>query len=73
MEPVGVILFLLLAVVVSGKIARLIRAPLPLVQMALGVAVALSTVPTVTLDPELYFVLFLPPLLLMGLTRSASR
>lgn len=65
MEPVGVILFLLLAVVVSGKIARLIRAPLPLVQMALGVAVALSTVPTVTLDPELFFVLFLPPLLFL--------
>lgn len=65
MEPVGTILFLLLAVVVSGKIARLTRAPLPLVQIALGVAIALSAVPTVTLDPELFFVLFLPPLLFL--------
>lgn len=65
MEPVGTILFLLLAVVVSGKIARLIRAPLPLVQIVLGVAVALSMAPTVTLDPEIFFVLFLPPLLFL--------
>ncbi len=65
MEPVGTILFLLLAVVVSGKIARLTRAPLPLVQIVLGVAVALSIVPTVTLDPEIFFVLFLPPLLFL--------
>ena len=42
MEPLGTILFLLLAVVVSGKVARLTRAPLPLVQIGLGVAVALS-------------------------------
>ena len=65
MEPLGTILFLLLAVVVSGKVARLTRAPLPLVQIGLGVAVALSVVPTVTLDPELFFVLFLPPLLFL--------
>ena len=30
MDSVGTILFLLLAVVVSGKLARLTRAPLPL-------------------------------------------
>ena len=65
MEPVGTILFLILAVVVSGKLARLTGAPLPLVQIGLGVLVALSVVPTVTLDPELFFVLFLPPLLFL--------
>ena len=65
MDSVGTILFLLLAVVVSGKLARLTRAPLPLVQIVLGVAVALSMAPTVTLDPEIFFVLFLPPLLFL--------
>ncbi len=65
MEPVGTILFLLLAVVVSGSAARLTRVPLPLVQIGLGVAIAFSTVPTVTLDPELFFVLLLPPLLFL--------
>ncbi|WP_365698253.1 Na+/H+ antiporter [Phenylobacterium sp.] len=55
----------MLAVVVSGALARFTRLPLPLVQIALGVAIALSVVPTVELDPELFFLLFLPPLLFL--------
>ncbi|MBX3484080.1 Na+/H+ antiporter [Phenylobacterium sp.] len=65
MSSVVTILFLLLAVVVSGALARLTRLPLPLVQIGLGVAIALSVVPTVQLDPELFFLLFLPPLLFL--------
>ncbi|MBL8555253.1 MAG: Na+/H+ antiporter [Phenylobacterium sp.] len=65
MSSVTTILFLLLAVVVSGALARFTRLPLPLVQIALGVAIALSVVPTVELDPELFFLLFLPPLLFL--------
>ncbi|PZQ57759.1 MAG: Na+/H+ antiporter, partial [Phenylobacterium zucineum] len=65
MSSVDTILFLLLAVVVSGSLARLTRLPLPLVQVALGAAIALSVVPTVELQPELFFLLFLPPLLFL--------
>jgi CPA1 family monovalent cation:H+ antiporter len=65
LQTVGIILFLLLAVVVSGSLARWSRFPLPLVQIALGALIALSVVPTVELDPALFFVLFLPPLLFL--------
>ncbi len=65
MSSVDTILFLLLAVVVSGSLARLTRLPLPLVQVALGAAIALSIGPTVELQPELFFLLFLPPLLFL--------
>lgn len=51
--------------VVSGSLARLTRLPLPLVQVGLGAAIALSVVPTVELQPELFFLLFLPPLLFL--------
>ncbi|SFI08352.1 sodium/proton antiporter, CPA1 family (TC 2.A.36) [Bosea sp. OK403] len=65
MDSVATILFLLLAVVISSSLARLTTLPLPLVQIALGALVALSVVPTVELEPQLFFVLFLPPLLFL--------
>ncbi|WP_421932168.1 Na+/H+ antiporter [Phenylobacterium sp.] len=65
MESVVTILLLLLAVILSGSLARLTRLPLPLVQIALGAVIALSIVPTVELEPELFFLLFLPPLLFL--------
>lgn len=65
MESVVTILTLLSAVVVSGSLARWTRLPLPLVQIALGAVIALSVVPTVYLDPDLFFLLFLPPLLFL--------
>jgi len=64
-DVVITILLLLLAVVVSETLARWSRLPLPLVQIALGALIDLSFVPTVVLDPELFFVLFLPPLLFL--------
>ncbi|HEX5379235.1 MAG TPA: cation:proton antiporter, partial [Phenylobacterium sp.] len=65
MEAVVTILLLLLAVIVSGSLARWSRLPMPLVQIALGAVIALSVVPTVELEPELFFLLFLPPLLFL--------
>lgn len=67
MEVVSISLFLLLAVVVSGVIARMlpISLPAPLVQIALGGAIGLSTSYRVVLDPELFLFLFLPPLLFL--------
>lgn len=67
MEIVSISLFLLLAVVVSGAIARMlpISVPTPLVQIVLGGFVGLSTSYRVVLDPELFLFLFLPPLLFL--------
>jgi CPA1 family monovalent cation:H+ antiporter len=65
LSSVVTILILLVAVVVSGSLARLSRIPLPLVQIVLGIGLALSFVPTVELDPDIFFLLLLPPLLFL--------
>ncbi|WP_448663526.1 Na+/H+ antiporter [Sphingomonas sp. CJ20] len=67
MEAVSISLFLLLAVVVSGAVARMlpVSIPTPLVQIALGAVIGLSTSYRVVLDPELFLFLFLPPLLFL--------
>lgn len=67
MAAVSVVLFLLLAVVVSGAISRMlpISLPTPLVQIMLGAGIGLSTSYRVELDPELFLLLFLPPLLFL--------
>jgi len=67
LETVSIILFLLLAVVVSGAFARMLPfgVPVPLVQILLGSVIGLSTSHRVELDPELFMFLFLPPLLFL--------
>lgn len=65
MSSISTILVLLLAVVVSAPLARLVRLPLPLVQIGLGAIIALSFIPTVDLKPSIFFLLFLPPLLFL--------
>jgi len=67
LESVSVVLFLLLAVVVSGAISRMLpwSVPTPLVQILLGCVIGLSTSYSVSLDPELFLLLFLPPLLFL--------
>lgn len=67
METVNVVLILLLAVVVSGALARMSpwSLPLPLVQIALGAAAATVANLRVELKPEIFFLLFLPPLLFL--------
>ncbi|KTF69579.1 sodium:proton antiporter [Sphingomonas sp. WG] len=60
-------MFLLLAVVVSGAVSRMlpVSMPTPLVQIALGAVIGVSTSRGVELDPELFLLLFLPPLLFL--------
>ncbi|TVV70751.1 Na+/H+ antiporter, partial [Sphingomonas solaris] len=60
-------MILLVAVVVSGGIARAlpVAIPAPLVQIALGAVVGLVAGLRVELDPELFLLLFLPPLLFL--------
>lgn len=65
MHLIETVLLLLLAVVVSGSIARITRIALPLVQIALGAAIVMVTGVTVDLKPDIFFLLFLPPLLFL--------
>src|SRR5712675_2483501 len=67
METIAVALFLLLAVVVSGAFARMspVPLPLPLVQIALGSIIASVANLGVALKPDIFFLLFLPPLLFL--------
>lgn len=65
MAVIETVLLLLLAVVVSGAVARMTRIALPLVQIALGAVVVLITGHTIDLKPDIFFLLFLPPLLFL--------
>ena len=70
MHLIETVLLLLLAVVVSGSIARITRVALPLVQIGLGAVIVLVTGKTVDLEPDIFFLLFLPPLLFLDGWRS---
>ncbi|HEX7114490.1 MAG TPA: Na+/H+ antiporter [Steroidobacter sp.] len=67
MGTIGIVLSMLAAVVASGVIVRAIplAIPLPLVQIALGAGIAAGAYQRVELDPEVFFLLFLPPLLFL--------
>ena len=67
MDTIGVVLAMLAAVVVSGALARTMPLPVPtpLVQIALGGALALLSKHPVPLEPDIFFLLFLPPLLFL--------
>ncbi len=67
MDSVGVVLAMLLAVIGSAYLVRMLpfAVPLPLVQIALGAVIAGVLKRGVTLDPEIFFLLFLPPLLFL--------
>jgi hypothetical protein len=67
MEAISAILVMLMAVVASGVFARMSPAPLPLplVQIVLGALIAYATGFQVQLDPDIFFLLFLPPLLFL--------
>lgn len=67
MDEVGIVLAMLLAVVASGYVVRILpfAVPLPLVQIALGAAISGTTGHGVKLEPHIFFLLFLPPLLFL--------
>jgi CPA1 family monovalent cation:H+ antiporter len=67
MESVEVVLAMLLAVVASGWMGRLLpfAIPLPLIQIALGAVISGVFRHGVALDPDFFFLLFLPPLLFL--------
>lgn len=67
MESVEVVLAMLLAVVASGWMGRMLpfAVPLPLIQIALGAVISGVFGHGVTLEPDIFFLLFLPPLLFL--------
>ncbi|NMG35649.1 Na+/H+ antiporter [Azoarcus sp. TTM-91] len=67
MHSIEVVLAMLLAVVGSGYLVRVVpfSLPLPLIQIALGAVIAGVFGHGVVLDPEIFFLLFLPPLLFL--------
>ena len=67
MSAIEIALAMLLAVVGSGYLVRMLpfSLPLPLVQIALGAVIAGVFKHGVTLDPDVFFLLFLPPLLFL--------
>ena len=67
MNTIEVTLAMLLAVVTSGYLVRMLpfSLPLPLVQVALGAMIAGVFNHGVVMDPEVFFLLFLPPLLFL--------
>lgn len=75
MESIELVLAMLLAVVASGYLVRALpfSLPLPLVQIALGAVIAGVLHHGVTLDPDVFFLLFLPPLLFLDGWRIPKR
>ncbi|MBK1891609.1 Na+/H+ antiporter [Undibacterium sp. 14-3-2] len=67
MQIITMVLILLLAVTVSGFIVRLspVALPLPLIQIATGAIIASFSPFDVSLDPAIFFLLFIPPLLFL--------
>ena len=67
MTTFTIVLFLVLAVVLSSVVASALPGtlPRPVVQIALGVVIGLVANLRVTLEPDLFFLLFLPPLLFL--------
>lgn len=65
MTTIPVVLVLLVALVISSFVARGLPSavPRPLAQIALGALIGLSPALQVDLDPKLFFLLFVPPLL----------
>lgn len=67
MGSIQIVLAMMAAVVASGLVVRALpfAVPLPLVQIALGATIAAASSRAVRLDPALFFLLFLPPLLFL--------
>jgi uncharacterized membrane protein len=67
MDAVRMVLVLLLAVVVSRVLARLspIELPLPLLQIGIGAALSFVIGFNVRLDPDVFLLLFIAPLLFL--------
>lgn len=67
MYDASTVLVMLVMVVMSGTVGRMLpfAVPLPLVQIVLGALVAVEANYGMVLEPDIFFLLFLPPLLFL--------
>lgn len=67
MDSLTLILVMLVAVLLSGVLVRVLpfSVPLPLMQIGFGFVIAASFKSGIELEPEVFFLLFLPPLLFL--------
>lgn len=66
MENIALIFAIFAAILVSGVVVRIIPwLPLPLIQIVLGFVLADTFQEGLTLNPDIFFLLFLPPLLFL--------
>lgn len=67
MESIEIVLVMLTAVIASGYVVRMLpfSLPLPLVQIAMGALISGAFGHGVVLEPKIFFLLFLPPLLFL--------
>ncbi len=72
MQSVTTILLLLFVAALSGLLGRVMRISLPLLQIALGAACALAGW-RVGFDPDMFLLLFIPPLLYVDAYRTPMR
>lgn len=73
MEVLQLVLLLLLAVAISRVASRLFSLPLPILQIAIGAVIALPPFGVnIKLEPELFMVLFIAPMLFMDGFRLPS-
>ncbi|MFB6453863.1 Na+/H+ antiporter [Chitinophaga sp. Hz27] len=64
MDNYSIVLFLLGVMIIFSAIAEKIRIPVPVVLIVVGIAVGfIPSLPEIALNPEVVFLLFLPPLL----------
>ncbi len=64
MEHYSVVIFLLAVMIGISAIAEKIKIPYPILMIAVGIGIGfIPTIPNITLEPEVVFLIFLPPLL----------
>lgn len=64
MEHYSVIIFLLAVMIGLSAIAEKIKIPYPIIMIVAGIAIGfVPSIPSITLEPEVVFLIFLPPLL----------
>lgn len=74
MGALSAVVIIVCAVGLSSVLGRYVRAPLPFVQIALGAVCALPVIgASVALDPELFLILFVAPLLFTDAWQTSKR
>ncbi len=65
MENYSIVLIIMSVMIGFSAIADKIRIPYPVLMIAIGITIGfIPAIPNITIDPEVVFLIFLPPMLL---------